>query len=30
VTPEALMGFNGFDGTVVQSETLGGYAPYLS
>lgn len=30
VTPEALMGFNGFDGTVVQSETLGSYAPYLS
>jgi hypothetical protein len=30
VTPEALMGFNGFDGTVVQSETLGTYAPYLS
>lgn len=27
VTPEQLMGF---DGTVVQSETLGGYAPYLS
>jgi hypothetical protein len=30
VTPEALMGFGGFDGTVVQSETLGSYAPYLS
>jgi hypothetical protein len=27
VTPEALMGL---DGTVVQEETLGGYAPYLS
>jgi hypothetical protein len=27
VTNEALMGFNG---TVVQQETLGGYAPYLS
>ncbi len=27
VTPEQLMGFQG---TVVQSETLGGYAPYLS
>lgn len=27
VTPEALMGL---DGTVVQEESLGGYAPYLS
>ncbi len=27
VTPEALMGF---DGTVVQSETLGEYLPYMS
>lgn len=27
VTPEALMGFQG---TVVQEETLGGYAPHLS
>ena len=27
VTPEQLMGF---EGTVVQSETLGGYPPYLS
>lgn len=30
VTPEQLMGFNGFDGTVVQSETLGTYASYLA
>lgn len=29
VTQEALMGFNGLDGAVVQTETLG-YAPYLS
>jgi len=28
VTPETLMG--GLDGTVVQEETLGGYAPYLA
>jgi hypothetical protein len=33
VTPEALMGFSGLEGTVVQQETLGdmeNYAPYLS
>ena len=30
VTPEQLMGFSSLEGTVVQQETLGNYAPYLA